>query len=136
MSRNFLKPLRFRFEHPDDVAIYGDGWHVYDEPAIADLPGRELIALETQVGTPMPVVMEGVRVSSSFGDLAATWVSLKMEDHPKCPPFAEFNVHTMLTDWEAVPEAEVEAGKGSDDLTSPKTATDDSQTSEVVALPT
>jgi hypothetical protein len=136
MARNFLKPLRFRFEHPDDVAIYGDSWHVYDEAAIADLPGRQLIALETQIGTPIATVMEGVRVSSSFGDLAATWVALKMADHPKCPPFAEFNVHTMLTDWEAAPEDEVEAGKDSDDPTSPTTDSDDSQTSEVVALPT
>ena len=136
MSRNFLKPLRFRFEHPDDIAIYGDEWHLYDEAAIADLPGRELVALETELAVPMPTVMEGMRMSSAFGDLAGAWVGLKMGDHPKCPPFAEFNVHTMLTDWEAAPEVEVEAGKDSPAPTSPKTVTDDSPTSDPVALPT
>lgn len=106
MARSFLAPLRYRFKHPDDVALYGDDWYVYSEPEISGMPGRELAAFEAEMGMPVLDMMNGIRASDSMADLAASWLGIKLDPArgEKCPPFLEFDVHTMLIDWERVPK--------------------------------
>jgi hypothetical protein len=106
MPRAYLAPLRFRFTHPDDIAIYGEDWYLYSEPMITSMPARDLAALETELDMPLVDVMNGVRESTSMGDLGAAWIGIKLDPDrgEKCPPFADFNVHTMLMDWERAPE--------------------------------
>lgn len=114
MSRSYIRS-RFKFEHPDDIKAYGDDWIVYDEHAIAELPARELVALEVAMVTPLVDIMNGMRAGSTMGDLGATWVALKMRERAGAdapPDFAEYDPHTMLMDWEPVPDEE--PGKGSE----------------------
>lgn len=133
MPKTFMKPLRIRFTHPDDIEKYGAGWYVYDEHRIADLPGRELAALESELGGhAMPDILNAFREGQAMGDLWAFWLALKMTSPDACPPFNEFDVHTMLADTEAVPDDEL--GKDSPAPVSPDTQS--SQNLTVVALPT
>ena len=133
MPKTFMKPLRIRFTHPDDVEKYGTDWYVYDEHRIADLPGRELAALESEMGgRPMPDIINAFREGLAMGDLWAFWLALKMTSPDICPPFDEFDVHTMLAETEAVPDDEL--GKDSPAQESPPTRPSPSLT--VVALPT
>lgn len=106
MPRSYLAPLRFRFTHPDDTAAYGEDWYIYSEPVITSMSARELAAIESEIGMPLVDLMNGVRESTAIGDLGAAWLGIKLdaERGEKCPPFADFNVHTMLMDWERAPE--------------------------------
>lgn len=109
----FIKPLRFRFTAAEDVALYGDRWWVYDESAWAELPARRLMALEQAIGAPLVEVMAGVRASSAFGDMAAAWLAMTLDPETLVGAYATFNPHTMLMEWDSVPEGEpaVEAPK-------------------------
>lgn len=132
MPRAYLKPLRFRFTHPEDVSLFSDGWYVYNEQRISEMPARVLADLESELNMPLIDVMNGVRDSTVMGDLGASWLGVKLdmdERGEKCPPFADFNVHTMLMDWEAAPESE-----GKDEA--PASPSSDSMPTPTAALPT
>jgi len=104
--RAFLAPLRCKFEHPDDVKLYGDDWYVYDEYQIVNLPVRRLIELESAMGTTMVDVFNGMRLSSALGDLCSAWLAVKLSEHPDVLPkdFSDFSPYTMQMTWEAAPE--------------------------------
>lgn len=106
MARSFLAPLRYRFTHPDDIATYGEDWYIYSEPVITNLPGRRLAELEAEIGMSSIDMMNGVRASEAMADLAASWLGIKLDADrgEKCPEFSKFDVHTLLIEWERVPQ--------------------------------
>lgn len=101
-------PMRFRFGDADDVAAFGDGWWVWDEEEVTRLKGRELIALEEAVDTPLLVVMQGLRNKSALANMAAMWIALHRGGHPIA--WADFNPVVFATEWEAVPAAPLDSG--------------------------
>jgi len=103
---SLLRPLRFRFTHAADIQEYGDDWHVYNEAEWTALPARELMRYEIEIGIPLVDVMDGVRKSSAFGDLAASWLALKLEG--SALRFSDYNPHVMMIEWERVPQDETE----------------------------
>jgi hypothetical protein len=102
-----LEPMEVRFTEPADVEKYGAAWHRYDELALISLPARELIKLESEIGSPLIDVMRGFRRDSGFGLLAASWLAVRTV------PFDQFNPVVMLAEWR-IAEKDVDAGKGSD----------------------
>lgn len=110
---SLLKPLQFRFTDPDDIAQYGDRYWIYDESAIIGSRARTLMALEQEIGAPMADIMAGVRASSAFGDMAGSWVAMKLdpESADKVPAFEDYNPIVMMIKWSPVPDAELEPGK-------------------------
>lgn len=100
-----IKPLRFRFTEPEDIKNYGPDWYLYDESKWTRLPARELIEIETELGVPLVDVMTGVRASSVFGDLAATWVAMRTElGKSKAGSFEDYSPIVMAIEWASVPE--------------------------------
>lgn len=134
-DRSLLPALRVRFTEPADVAVFGEGWYVYDERAIVRKPARDLIALEEQIGLAMPQVMNEMRRSSVMGDLAGAWIAVREHDPKLAGEFDDFSPLVMLLEWERVPQ-DVEAGKDEhSDLPVPLTHSVILQTLPVVESP-
>jgi hypothetical protein len=108
MAREYLR-LQFTFTTESDVKAYGAGPHLYDEYQIVALPARTLVELETATGITAAAMLNGVRISSAMGDLAATWVALKLAGGDGLPDFADYNPAVMTIEWAAAPA--VEPGK-------------------------
>lgn len=107
---SLLKPLRFRFTNETDSGTYGNAWHVYDEAALTALPARTLMSYEQMIGVPIADVMNGVRQSSAFGDMAGSWLALVI-DGSDPGPFGDYNPIVMQIEWEPVPAEDLEPGK-------------------------
>ena len=131
-ARAFLKPLRFRFTEPADIKKYGRSWHVYDESDWARRPARELTQYEAEIGIPLADVMTGVRQSSAFGDMAATWLALKLEGRDI--PFEDYNPIVMTIDWEVRPE-EDEVGKEEGSALASESGTEQTDTVSLPIMP-
>jgi hypothetical protein len=111
-----LGPVEFQFTDPDDVARYGDRWYRFSEADLIRRPARELIALEGQLGMPMPDVMNGFRMSSALGDLAAAWIGVRDADPALAGTFGDFNPLTLLITWRtAVDEGKAEGTTETED---------------------
>jgi len=94
-----LGPVEFRFTEPEDVAVYGDRWYRYSEADLIRTPARELVALEAALGMPIPDVMNGMRMSTVLGDLAAAWIGVRAYDPLLAGPFNEFNPMALSLTW-------------------------------------
>jgi hypothetical protein len=104
-------PLEFCFTDPDDVARYGDRWFTYSEPDLIRRSARELIELEAELGMPLVDVMNGARMRSVLGNLAAAWLGVRDFDPKLAGPFDEFTPLVMLINWRAkADEGKAEAG--------------------------
>ena len=110
---SLLKPLQFRFTDPQDIADYGDRWWTYDESAIIGHRARALMLLEQEIGVPIANVMDGVRASSVFGDMAGTWIALKLDPEfgDKAPDFEDYDPIVMAIKWRPLPTEDLEPGK-------------------------
>lgn len=110
---SLLKPLQFRFTDPQDIADYGDRYWIYDESIITAQRARTLMALEQEIGLPIADVMNGVRASSAMGDMAGSWLAMKLDPDygDKAPAFENYNPIVMMIKWSAVPAEELEPGK-------------------------
>src|SRR3954471_24014509 len=87
-----------RFTAPEDVEKYGDGWiGPYDELDLIMLPARKLIEIESELGTPIAVVMRGVRRGSALGELGAAWLALRGAG--KVVAFDDFDPLIKLAQW-------------------------------------
>lgn len=117
-----LFPLRFRFLDGDDVAAYGDGWHAWDEPALARLRGRELIELEEVVGRPLVGIINGLRDPDdphhTLASMQAMWIAVHREGHQVA--WADFNPAVYRAEWEEVPQ--VPLGSGAAATTEPNSS--------------
>jgi hypothetical protein len=109
-EKSLIKPIRFRFTDPEDVARWGDRWYVYDEGAIVRTPARELVALEQELGMTVISAMNGFRDDSVLGNLAATWLAVRAVDPELAGPFDDFTPLIMLINYESIPD-EVDEGK-------------------------
>lgn len=110
MARKFLQPLRFKFEHPDDVKAYGDDWYVYDEYAIVNLPGQQLVEFEQEMdGTKIVEIFNGFRDDNMIGLIGSAWLAVKMSARANLLPenFSDFSPHMIMSDWERVPADEL-----------------------------
>lgn len=108
MSTNALRaldPLEFRFTDPLDVERYGSGWYVYDESYWLRKRARDLIELEGELGTSLTAVMNGMRSSTTLGDTAAAWLSIKKVNPQLAGEFDDFNPITNLIEWRAQEKA-------------------------------
>lgn len=94
-----LGPVWFRFTNPDDAGKYGDQWFRYNEEEIMRLRARALIELETDLGMPLPVAMNGFRASSVVGDTAAAWIGVRMADPSLAGDFDDFDIASMSIEW-------------------------------------
>lgn len=103
-----LLRLQFQFVDPDDVAVHGDGWHLVDEPAIARLRGRELIALEELIDQPIIQVMRGFREEKTLPTMRLMWVALHRAGSPVEWP--DFNPAVNTVRWEEAPEVPLDSG--------------------------
>lgn len=92
-------PLEFRFTEPEDVEKYGDRWYKYSERDLIRMPGRDLIALESDLGMSVVDVMNGVRTSAVVGDLAAAWISIRNTDPALAGEFDDFNPMALTIEW-------------------------------------
>lgn len=119
-----IDPLEVRFTHEEDLGKYGDGWYRYDEMAIMNLPVRELIALEAYLGMPIVDVMNGVRASTTLGDLAGCWLAVHLADPGRAGNFASFEPHVMWLEWRKAEdpkdEAPTEPGETTTDTLEPE----------------
>jgi len=104
-----LDPLEFRFTDPEDVQKYGDRWFTYDEGKYLRMRARDLIELEGEIGTPMIVVMNGVRNSTTLGDTAAAWLGVRTKDEGLAGSFETFNPITNLIEWRDPSEGKEQA---------------------------
>lgn len=104
-----LDPLEFRFTDPEDMKKYGADWFVYDEGTILRMRARDLIELEGEMGTPMVVVMNGMRSSTTLGDTAAAWLGVRAKSADLAGPFETFNPITNLIEWRDADEGKAEA---------------------------
>jgi len=121
-----LPPAWFRFTDPEDQGKYGENWYRYDESAIMRKRGRDLVALENDLGMPLVSALNGFRESSTLGDLAATWLALREVDPARAGDFDEYNPITTLLEWTAAsPEPE---GKAEDPALTPERPESDSTT--------
>lgn len=130
-KESLLAPLEFRFTAEADIAQFGPGWHDYDEAAIVTQPARTLAALEAELGEKLVKVMNDFRQDGALGNLAATWLALRLERqrHGKpLIPFAEYSPTIMLTEWRVadqpdteVPAVPLEQTTTADSATSPAT---------------
>jgi hypothetical protein len=105
-QRQLLVPYRFRFTDDADIKLYGDEWFVYHEAEIVRLPSRTLVAYEMATGLPLPDIMNGIRANSVLGNLAASWVALRLAG--KDVAWADYSPLITFTVWEEVPEEERE----------------------------
>jgi hypothetical protein len=94
-----LPPMEFRFTDADDIGKYGDGWFTFDEGYWLRRPARELIELETELGTPLIYVLNGSRSSTAFGDTAAAWLGVRITDPARAGEFDSFNPLVMTIEW-------------------------------------
>lgn len=106
-------PKRFRFVDADDVAAYGGGWWVWDETGLTRIRGRELIALEEAIDTPLLAVMRDLHgakfdAATIAATMAAMWIGMHRAGHPIA--WSEFNPAVLLTEWQEVPEAPLDSG--------------------------
>lgn len=103
-----LLRLQFRFTDEADVAAYGDGWHLWDELALARLRGRELIALEELVDRELILIMQDLRKEKTLAKMAAMWLTLHREGHSVA--WADFDPAVNTVDWEEAPEVPLDSG--------------------------
>ena len=101
--------LRFRFLDEQDIADYGGDWWVWDEDEIARIRGRDLIALEEQIGMSLRRVRRGLREDSTLATMAAMWIALHRTGHPVA--WDQFNPAVQLAMWEVVPEVPLASGE-------------------------
>lgn len=115
-----LLTLRFRFKDPDDIAAYGDDWHLWDEPALSRLRGREMIALEEAVDHPLIAIINDLREEETpaLATMRAMWITLHRAGHTVAWP--DFNPAVLQVDWEGVPE--VPLGSGAEATTEPNSS--------------
>jgi hypothetical protein len=102
--------LRFRFTDERDVAQYGDGWWVWDERDLAQMRGRDLIALEDQVDLPLWQIRRDLRTGSTLASMAAMWIAMTCAGTP-VGAWVDFNPAVGLTDWEVAPQAPLASGE-------------------------
>lgn len=105
-EESLMASVKFRFTEPADVQTFGDRWWVYDEAQLVRLPARELVRLEGEIGAPLVEVMEGCRRDSVFGNLAAMWLAIRLDDRDLAGPFAQFNPCVMLAVWDKADQGE------------------------------
>lgn len=127
-----LGPVMFQFTDPDDVKLYGERWYRYSEEDLIRMRARDLIALEMELGTPVVNVMNGARMHSTLGDLAAAWLGVRAHDPELAGPFAEFNPLTLAITWEH-PDDVDEVDEGKEQEPEPTTT---SAPTDTVTLPT
>lgn len=133
-----LGPVMFRFTDEQDVKLYGSRWYRHDESELIRMRARDLIELEAQLGIPVVDVMNGCRMHTTLGDLAASWLGVRAYDPELAGPFEKFNPLTLAISWQNpddVDPAEVDEGKAEGpetDSASPMT----SAPADTVALPT
>lgn len=94
-----LDPLEFRFTDPDDVQKYGGDWFTYSEGAFLRLRARDLMELEGEIGSPMVVVMNGMRASTTLGETVAAWLGVRTKSVDLAGSFDDFNPITNLIEW-------------------------------------
>lgn len=108
--------LQFTFTDPDDVAAYGAGPWVWDEPALARLRGREQIDLEELVDMPLIKVMRGLREEKTLHQMAAMWLTLHRAGQTVA--WADFNPITLAVEWGVAPEVPLDSGAATPDSSS------------------
>lgn len=96
-----LGPVEFQFTDPQDVQKYGDRWYRYSEADLIRTPARDLIDLEQKLGMPIVDVMNGMRMSSVLGDLAAAWIGVRWHDSELAGSFDDFNPLVLQIVWRA-----------------------------------
>lgn len=94
-----MNPVEFRFTGPQDVEKYGDRWYRYSEADLIRMSARELIGLEEKLGMPIVDVMNGMRMSTALGDLAAAWIGVRSRDPELAGPFDEFDALVLQIVW-------------------------------------
>lgn len=94
-----LAPVEFRFTEPEDVAAYGDQWYRYAEADLIRTPARQLIELEAELQMPLVDVMNGMRMHTALGDLAAAWLGVRAVDPKLAGPFDDFNPMALAITW-------------------------------------
>jgi hypothetical protein len=127
-----LGPVMFRFTDPDDVKLYGDRWYRYSEADLIRTRARDLMALEIELGTSIVNVMNGSRMHSTLGDLAAAWLGVRAHDPTLAGSFDEFNPLTLAINWEH-PDDVDEVDEGKAETPEPTTT---SAPTDTVILPT
>lgn len=138
-------PLEFRFTEPVDVELYGADWYVYSEADLIRKPARELVELEGQVGMPIVDVMNGARMRTVLGNLAAVWIGVRATAPDLAADFDDFSPLIMLVDWRPA-EGKAKAGTEPEPATPELPATgspdqspsrpESSEPTDLVALPT
>lgn len=107
-----LGPVMFQFTDPEDVKLYGERWYRYSEEDLIRTRARDLIALEMELGTSVVNVMNGSRMHSTLGDLAAAWLGVRAHDPELAGPFEKFNPLTLAITWKHPDDVdEVDEGK-------------------------
>lgn len=129
MARDWLR-LEFTFTHSEDVARYGSDPYLYDERELVSMPALDLAAIEAETGMTIKDMINGLRESVTLADRAAVWWA--MTRVREMPPLSEFNVRTMLIEWEKAPADE----SGKEAPAPPDWEPLTSEPSTVVSLPT
>lgn len=133
-----LGPVMFRFTDPEDVELYGDRWYCHNESKLIRMRARDLIALESLMGMPIVDAMNGARMHTTLGDLAAAWLGVRAYDPDLAGEFEEFNPLTLAITWanpaDVDPE-EVNKGKAPEPETDSAPPTT-SAPADTVILPT
>ena len=107
-----LGPVMFRFTDLEDVELYGNRWYRYSEEDLIRTRARDLMALEMELGTSVVNIMNGARMHSTLGDLAAAWIGVRNHDPELAGSFEKFNPLTLAIRWEHPDDVdEVDEGK-------------------------
>lgn len=131
-----LGPVMFRFTDPEDVKVYGDRWYRFSEEDLIRMRARDLIQLEQDLGMPVVTVMNGARMHSTIGDLAAAWLGVRAHDPALAGEFEKFNPLTLTITWEHPDDVdEVDEGKAPEPETDSAPPTT-SAPMDTVTLPT
>jgi hypothetical protein len=134
-AREALGPLQFRFTDDEDREKYGDRWFKYAEADIMRMRAKDLIQLETELGMVMVDVMNGMRASTTLGDMAGAWIGVRAADPALAGAFDDFNPVVMAIEWRAWNAEDTggkaPAGDGTPDGAPPSSATSD-QTDTVI----
>lgn len=96
-----LPPAWFRFTEPDDKGKYGDRWFVYDEGTVMRQPARALVELERDLGMPLVEAFNGFRNSTVIGELAVSWIGVRMVDPARAGDFDEYSPQIYMVEWSA-----------------------------------